>query len=213
LKSGGYVAIDQTEALTAIDVNTGRYVGERDPETTALETNLEAVKVVAEQLRLRNIGGLIIIDFIDMQRAGHRRMVSEAVSAALKKDKARTTVLSISPLGLMEMTRRRTRESLPEILCAPCPHCDGTGRIKAAATVAYEILRRIKSEAARNPAVARFTVTTDPAVARFLADAERRGLEQLERETGKQIEIQASQNLPNARAFELVAQMPGTKTN
>ncbi|MDX2088352.1 MAG: Rne/Rng family ribonuclease, partial [Kofleriaceae bacterium] len=192
LKSGGYIAIDQTEALTAIDVNTGRYVGRSNPEETALETNLEAIRVIVEQLRLRNIGGLIIIDFIDMQKAAHRRRVFDALGESLSKDKARTNILSISPLGLVEMTRKRTRESLPEVLCSPCPHCEGTGRVKAVQTVAYEILRLLKREAVRNPEADRLTVTTRADVARFLAEAEKRGVEQLARETGKQIDIQAS---------------------
>jgi ribonuclease G len=204
LKSGGYIAIDQTEALTAIDVNTGRYVGKNDPEDTVLKTNLEAVKIIVDQLRLRNIGGLIIIDFIDMQRAGHRKLVFDNLGEALKKDKARTNILSISPLGLVEMTRKRTRESLPELLCSPCPRCDGTGRVKAVRTVAYEILRQIRREATRNPGLARITVTTHAEVARFLSDAERRGIEQLERETGKQITIEVSGDLPATRAFEML---------
>ena len=203
LKSGGYIAVDQTEALTAIDVNTGRYVGGSGPDDTALKTNLEAAKTIVEQLRLRNIGGLIIIDFIDMRRAAHRKAVFDALAEALKKDKARTNVLSISPLGLVEMTRRRTRESLPELLCDPCPNCDGTGRIKAVTTIAYEIFREIKREAARNPDVVGITVTTHPDVARFLADAERRGIEQLERDIGKQISIRPSTDLPATRSYEM----------
>jgi ribonuclease G len=208
LKSGGYIAIDQTEALTAIDVNTGRYVGKDDPNETVLRINLEAVRVLVEQLRLRNIGGLIIIDFIDMQRAAHRKIVFDALSDALKKDKARTNILSISPLGLVEMTRKRTRESLPEMLCSPCAHCDGTGRVRAVQTIAYEILRQIKREAARNPDLERITVTTKPEIARFLSDAERRGIEQLEREIGKPISIQASNELPPARLFEMLGHVP-----
>jgi ribonuclease G len=208
MRSGGYIAIDQTEALTAIDVNTGRYVGKSDLEDTVLKTNLEAVRVIAEQLRLRNIGGLIIIDFIDMQRAAHRKAVFEAISEALGKDKARTNVLSVSPLGLVEMTRKRTRESLPELLCAPCPQCEGTGRVKAVSTLAYEILREIRHEAARNPEVESITVTTQPEVAQFLSDAERRGIEQLERDTGKRITIQASKDLPANRPFEMLGHAP-----
>jgi len=206
LKSGGYIAIDQTEALTAIDVNTGRYVGRSDPDETALDTNLEAIRAIVDQLRLRNIGGLIIIDFIDMQKAAHRRRVFDALGECLSKDKARTNILSISPLGLVEMTRKRMRESLPEILCSPCPACEGTGRVKAVQTLGYEILRLLKREALRNPEADRLAVSTRPDVARFLVETEKRGVEQLAREIGMVVDVHTRADLPRSRPFEIVAQ-------
>ncbi len=144
LRSGGYIIIERTEALTAVDVNTGRFVGKRSQEETILKTNLEAVQEVVRQLRLRNAGGLIIIDFIDMEREANRKKVYDALREALKKDKARTNILKISELGLVEMTRQRTRESLENQLLRSCPHCDGRGRIKSPVTVAYDVLRAIK---------------------------------------------------------------------
>src|SRR5512139_589829 len=146
LRSGGYIIIERTEALTAVDVNTGRFVGKRNQEETILKTNLEAVQEVVRQLRLRNAGGLIIIDFIDMEKEANRKKVYEALKEALKKDKARTNILKISELGLVEMTRQRTRESLENQLLRSCPHCEGRGRIKSAPTVAYDVLRAIKRQ-------------------------------------------------------------------
>ena len=149
LRSGGYIIIERTEALTAVDVNTGRFVGKRNQEETIFKTNLEATQEVVRQLRLRNVGGIIIIDFIDMEKEGNRKKVYDALKEALKKDKARTNILKISELGLVEMTRQRTRESLENQLLRPCPHCDGRGRIKSAATVAYDVLRAIKRQQAQ----------------------------------------------------------------
>ena len=133
LKSGGYLVFDQAEALTAIDVNTGRFVGKRNQDETVLKTNLEAAEEVVKQLRLRNIGGIIIVDFIDMTRDADRKKVTEVLSQALKRDKARTSVLKISELGLVQMTRKRTRESLEELLTSQCPHCQGRARGKIGA--------------------------------------------------------------------------------
>jgi ribonuclease G len=198
--------------MTVIDVNTGRFVGKHSQEDTVLRTNLEAVGTIVEQLRLRNIGGIVIIDFIDMERAANRRKVFEALTAALKNDKARTTIVRLSELGLVEMTRKRTRESLPQLLCAPCPHCDGTGHVPAVQTVAYDLLRRVRHVLLHNPDLASVSVKTQPAVARFLADAERRGIEQLERETGKRIHITASADLPESQPFELIGLPPSAKT-
>ena len=131
LKSGGYIVIDHTEALVAIDVNTGKYVGKRDFEETVLKINLEAVGEVVHQIRLRDLGGIIIIDFIDMERPEHRDQVFKALLKALADDKARTNVLEISELGLVEMTRKRVRQSLQSLFCAPCPACKGSGMIKS----------------------------------------------------------------------------------
>ena len=146
LKSGGYITIDQTEALVAIDVNTGKYVGHTDPEDTILKTNLEAVKEFVYQMRLRNIGGIIIVDFIDMTKEESKEMVSNALKQALRADRSRTRILKISELGLVEMTRKRTRESLAHILCEQCPTCEGRGELKTAETICLEIFREIIRE-------------------------------------------------------------------
>ena len=143
LKSGGHLVIDQTEAMATIDVNTGAYVGHRNLEETIFRTNLEAAVAIARQLRLRNLGGIIIIDFIDMTDEGHRRHVLAAFERALAADRAQTRIVSLSPLGLVEMTRKRTRESLQHLLCAPCPSCEGRGFMKTAETVCQEIFREI----------------------------------------------------------------------
>ena len=147
LRSGGYLVIDQTEALTAIDVNTGRYVGKTSLEETITKINLEAVHELVYQLRLRNIGGLIIIDLIDMDQRENRELVYQELAQALEKDKARTNLLKISDFGLVEMTRKRVQENLAQQLCEPCPYCEGLGRIKSGSTVAYETLRGMKRAA------------------------------------------------------------------
>jgi len=147
LKSGGYLIIDQTEAMTTIDVNTGAYVGSRNLEETIYKTNLEAAQSISRQLRLRNLGGIIIIDFIDMQEEEHKRHVLNALEKSLEKDHARSHISEVSVLGLVEMTRKRTRESLGHILCESCPTCAGRGSIKTAETVCYEIFREILREA------------------------------------------------------------------
>jgi ribonuclease G len=147
LKSGGYLIIDQTEALTTIDVNTGGYVGLRNFDDTIFKTNLEATQVIARQLRLRNLGGIIICDFIDMDTQEHRDAVLEELNKSLARDHTRITVSGFSTLGLVEMTRKRTRESLAHVMCEPCPTCQGRGEVKTAQTVCYEILREILREA------------------------------------------------------------------
>ena len=147
LKSGGYLIIDQTEAMTTIDVNTGAFVGSRNLEETIFKTNLEAAQGIARQLRLRNLGGIVILDFIDMLVDEHKRQVMRALEKALEKDHARTSISEVSVLGLVEMTRKRTRESLEHVLCGTCPTCAGRGTIKTAETVCYEIFRDILREA------------------------------------------------------------------
>src|SRR5437764_655997 len=147
LKSGGYLIIDQTEAMTTIDVNTGGFVGGRSFDDTIFKTNLEAAQVIARQLRLRNLGGIIIIDFIDMENADHRSAVLAELNRALERDRTRLTVNGFTQLGLVEMTRKRTRESLAHVLCESCPICGGRGELKTAQTVCYEILREILREA------------------------------------------------------------------
>jgi ribonuclease G len=147
LKSGGYLIIDQTEAMTTIDVNTGSFIGRRNFEETIFKTNLEAVTVLTRQLRLRNLGGIIIVDFIDMQDEEHRRQVRRALEKAMQRDPARNTINGVSGLGLVEMTRKRTRESLEHLLCEECPICQGRGVLKTAETVCYEIFREIIRDA------------------------------------------------------------------
>ena len=195
LKSGGYIVIDHTEALTVIDVNTGRFVGKKTQEDTVLQTNLEAVKTIVEQLRLRNIGGLIVIDFIDMEDRASQRQVFEALSDAMKKDKARSKLLRMSELGLIEMTRKRTRESVMQLLSAACPSCSGKGFVKSTATVAYEVLRRIQREAALNPTLAQITAQVHPSVAQFLHGQEDRTLQTLEAQLHKKIVIKSAADL------------------
>jgi ribonuclease G len=188
LKSGGYIVIEETEALTAVDVNTGKYVGKGNQEDTILKTNLEAVKEIAYQLRLRNIGGIIIIDFIDMEREGGRERVFQVLKEALKKDRAKTNILRISELGLIEMTRKRTRENLNRILCESCTYCEGRGIIKSKTTLCFEIFREIKLEAMNVPSKV-IMVSLHPEVADFLYDEERYAIEELETKLKKKIII------------------------
>jgi ribonuclease G len=188
LKSGGYIVIDMPEALVAIDVNTGRYVGKRNLADTILKTNLEAAKEIAYQLRLRNIGGIIIIDFIDMEREGDREKVYQALGDAIKKDRQKTTIFKISELGLVEMTRKRTRENISRVLGEPCSYCEGAGLIKSKTTVCYDILREIErtsSELGDH----NIMVEVNPEVADLLYEDERAGVEELERKLKKKIVI------------------------
>lgn len=202
LKSGGYIIVDQTEALAAIDVNTGRYVGKRTLEDTILKTNLEAVREIAYQLRLRNMGGIIILDFIDMEREDNRRKVYSALQEALSNDKAKTTISHISPIGLIEMTRKRIRESLGRTLCEPCPYCDGRGYIKSSRTVCYEVLRELR-RAFTSAEEKKALVTVNSMVADMLYDEERQGVEELEKEFQKKIVIKADPNL-HQEQYEVV---------
>jgi len=194
LKSGGYIVIDHTEALTAIDVNTGRYVGKRNPEETILKTNLEAVKEIAYQLRLRNIGGIIIIDFIDMLKEKNRKKVFNVLQEALSGDKARTNILQISELGLVEMSRKRTREDLLRALCEPCSYCEGRSYLKSPTTICYEIFREIRRTAASSTS-SKIMVTVNSSVANLLYDEERQGIDELENRYKKKIIIKADPNL------------------
>ncbi len=185
LKSGGYIVIDQTEAMTVIDVNTGKFVGKEDLEDTILKTNLEAVKEIAYQIRLRNLGGIIIIDFIDMEKTENREKVFNAFLEAMKRDRAKNTILHISELGLIQMTRKRVRESLGRVLCEPCSYCEGKGFVKSPRTLCYEILRKI-TKLARHGGH-KIIVTAHPAVAELLSDEERAGLEDVESRYGVKV--------------------------
>jgi ribonuclease G len=188
LKSGGYIVIDMPEALVAIDVNTGRYVGKRNVADTILKTNLEAAKEIAYQLRLRNIGGIIIIDFIDMEREGDREKVYQALGDAIKKDRQKTTIFKISELGLVEMTRKRTRENISRVLGEPCSYCEGAGLIKSKTTVCYDILREIERTSSELGGH-NIMVEVNPEVADLLYEDERAGVEELERKLKKKIVI------------------------
>ena len=190
LKSGGYLVIDQTEAMTTVDVNTGSFVGQRNLEETVYRTNLEAAQSVARQLRLRNLGGIIIIDFIDMNDAEHKRQVLRTLEKSLARDHAKTTVYDFSPLGLVEMTRKRTVESLQRQLSEPCHECSGRGTIKTAETVTYEIFREIV-RAVRQFDAARLLVIASPKVVARITDEESNAVAELEEFLGKSIRFQA----------------------
>ena len=190
LKSGGYLVIDQTEAMTTVDVNTGSFLGQRNLEETVYRTNLEAARALARQLRLRNLGGIIIIDFIDMHDAEHRRQVLRTLEKSLVKDHAKTTVYDFSPLGLVEMTRKRTVESLERQLCEPCHECGGRGMLKTAETVTYEIFREIV-RAVRQFDAARLLVIASPSVVARITDEESNAVAELEEFIGKSIRFQA----------------------
>ena len=189
LKSGGHLIIDQTEALTTIDVNTGAFVGHRNLEETIFTTNLEAAQAIARQLRLRNLGGIIIIDFIDMQDANHRRQVLRALEKSLERDHTKTHISGVSALGLVEMTRKRTRESLQHVLCEPCPACRGRGSLKTAETVCYEIFREIL-RAARQFEAQKYLVLASQEVVDVLLDEESTSVAELEEFIGKPIKFQ-----------------------
>ena len=190
LKSGGYLVIDQTEAMTTIDVNTGSFLGQRNLEETVFRTNLEAAQAVARQLRLRNLGGIIIIDFIDMVDPEHRRQVLRQLEKSLARDHAKTTVYEFSPLGLVEMTRKRTTESLERQLCEPCSQCGGRGSVKTPETVTYEIFRDIVRQVRQFDAQ-RLLVIASPKVVARITDEESAAVAELEEFLGKTIRFQA----------------------
>jgi ribonuclease G len=211
LKSGGYIVIDQAEALVAIDVNTGRYVGKKNLEDTILKTNLEAVQEIAYQLRLRNCGGIIILDLIDMEKDENKQRVYRALEEALKRDRARPTILKISELGLVEMTRKRTRDTIVRSLCESCTHCEGKGFIKSKTTVAYEVLREIEREGIER-SVSKILVQAHPDVIDILAIDERETLDQIERRYRKQIYLQAVTD-SHPEQFEVVGdKKPGKQS-
>jgi ribonuclease G len=195
LKSGGYIIIEPTEALTVVDVNTGRFVGKRNQQDTILRTNIEAVRTIVDQLRLRNVGGLIVIDLIDMDELASRQQVFHSLREALRRDKARSKLLTISELGLIEMTRKRTRPSLSEILCAACPTCGSKACVKSHETVAIEVLRRLRREAMCNHSGTEVQVHAHPAVIQVLQTTEAKYLESLQVESGLKVMFTADDAL------------------
>ncbi len=203
LKSGGHLVIDQSEALTAIDVNTGRFVGKRDLEETVLRTNLEAVKEVVYQLRFRNIGGIIIIDLIDMENSDNRAKVYSALQEALKQDKARTNILKISELGLVEMTRKRTRENLVQQLCEPCSNCEGRGYVLSSESMVFKVLREIRKDLPRFSG-RQIAVSVNPRVAELLLARAHKACAELGRELGREIEVRGKPGL-HQEQFEVTA--------
>ncbi|MFZ2989775.1 ribonuclease G [Ideonella sp.] len=202
LKSGGYLIVDQTEALTTVDVNTGGFVGARNFDDTIFKTNLEAALAIARQLRLRNLGGIIIVDFIDMVREDHQQAVLAEFRKQLGKDRTKTTVSGFTQLGLVEMTRKRTRESLAHQLCQPCPTCDGRGQVKTARSVCYDILREILREA-RQFDPKEFRVLASAAVVEMLLDEESSHLADLSAFIGKPISLSAEAAM-NPEQYDIV---------
>ncbi|MBI5039970.1 MAG: ribonuclease G [Gammaproteobacteria bacterium] len=202
LKSGGYLIIDQTEAMTTIDVNTGAYVGHRTLEETIFKTNLEATQAIARQLRLRNLGGIIIIDFIDMSDEEHKRQVLRALEKSLERDHAKSHLSEVSSLGLVQMTRKRTRESLEHVLCSTCPTCSGRGSLKTPETVCYEIFREILREARQFDAE-QLLVLAAQEVIDLLLDEESTALAELESFIGKPIKLQV-ESLYSQEQYDVV---------
>ena len=202
LKSGGYLIIDQTEAMTTVDINTGAFVGHRNLDDTIFNTNIEATQAIARQLRLRNLGGIIIIDFIDMNNEDHRRRVLHSLEQALSKDRVKTSINGFSQLGLVEMTRKRTRESVEHVLCNECPTCHGRGTVKTVETVCYEIMREIVRVHHAYDSD-RFLVYASPAVAETLKGEESHALAEVEIFVGKQVKVQI-EPLYNQEQFDVV---------
>jgi ribonuclease G len=203
LKSGGYLIIDQTEAMTTIDVNTGGFVGSRNFDDTIFKTNLEAAQAIARQLRLRNLGGIIVLDFIDMQSDEHRGAVLEEFKRALARDRTRITVNGFTALGLIEMTRKRTRESLAHVLCEPCPTCSGRGEVKTAYTVCYQILREILREARAFNEAREFRILASQHVIDRFLEEEAPSLEMLSDFIGKRVSMQVESSYTQEQ-FDIV---------
>ena len=202
LQSGGYIVIDQTESMTTIDVNTGGFVGSRNPEDTVFRTNLEAAVTVARQLRLRNLGGIIVIDFIDMQDAAHREQLLAAFQSALSSDRAQTQVAAGAPLGLVAMTRKRTRESLEHMLCEPCQTCQGRGFVRSVETVCHEIYREALRQSAQFQ-VRELVILAHPEVVERMLDEEALVLADLEQRVGKPIRLQ-TEALYSVEQYDIV---------
>jgi ribonuclease G len=203
LKSGGYIVINQTEALVAIDVNTGRFVGQSNLEDTVLQTNLEAVQEIVRQIRLRDLGGIIVIDLIDMVEPEHREQVFAALEAELKKDRAKTKMLNISEFGLVEITRKRSRTNLERLLTQPCPYCGGHGRIQSIATICLNLRQELLDLRGRTVGQAELLLRVHPEIARALQQEERAILDELERSLGVRILLQSDPELHHER-FDVV---------
>ena len=202
LKSGGSIVIEETEALCAIDVNTGKYVGKRNMEETILKTNMEAVREIAYQLRIRNIGGIIIIDFIDMEIEVNREKIFDTLKTEMEKDRNRTSVQKISEIGLIEMTRQRRRKSLSGIMCEACPYCSGRGSVKSGISVCYDIFRELEREAAYDIAET-FCVLVHPEVEKLLLEDENNTLKKLEKRLGRKIIVETGSGL-HRENFEII---------
>ena len=202
LKSGGYIVINQTEALVAIDVNTGKFVGNKRLEETVMKTNIEAVQEIVRQIRLRDLGGLLVVDFIDMEEEGNRNILVEALETELKKDRSKNRMLPVSEFGLVEITRKRQRQSLERALTMPCPYCSGVGRIKSVPTIIFEIrremLRRVQSEEGHA-----LLLRVHPEIHRYLATEEKRLIEEVEERIGIPIRLQADEHLHH-EGFDIV---------
>ena len=194
LKCGGHIVIQQTEAMVSIDVNTGRFVGKADPDNTILSANLEAVEEIVRQMRLRDLGGIIVADFIDMDRHEHRKMVFKALQEALKKDRSRSNILHVSELGLVEMTRQRTRPSLSSLLTESCPYCDGHGRILSVDTITISVLRSIK-KAHLKSRKRKLRVVANELIVSCLLEEESKKLSQLEKLMNLKIGIEEDADL------------------
>ncbi|ATX82583.1 RNAse G [Mariprofundus ferrinatatus] len=204
LKSGGYIVIDQTEALIAIDVNSGSFVGSRNMEETGFKTNLEAVHEIVHQLRLRNLGGIIVVDFIDMEEQENRQRLMEVLKEALKRDKAKTHIVQLSELGLVEMTRKRTRESLGRILLKECHRCHGVGSAKSSTTICYQLFREVVAEARAYPCE-KLMVIAHPEIIDLMLGEENKGVEQLEQFLGKEITLESNEQFAPDH-YEIVLQ-------
>jgi len=202
LKSGGYIVIEETEALCAIDVNTGKYVGKKNMEETILKTNMEAVKEIAYQLRIRNIGGIIIIDFIDMEMETNREKIFDALKAEMEKDRSKTNIQKISEIGLIEMTRQRRRKSLSGTICEACPYCSGRGTVKSRASVCYEIFRELEREAACSTS-GTLCVLAHPEVAQLLLEDENTSLKGLEKKLGRKVLVETDNSF-DREMFEII---------
>lgn len=203
LKSGGYLMIEQTEAMTTVDVNTGAYVGHRNLEETIFKTNLEASQAIARQLRLRNLGGIVILDFIDMQRSEHKQAVLDSLEQYLAKDHARTSVGEVTSLGLVQMTRKRIRESLEHVLCGVCPMCEGRGFVKTAETICYQIFREVIREAKQYQKVKEFLILAAPEVVELMLDEESNSVAELESFINASLRLQ-SESLYTVEQFDIV---------
>lgn len=205
MKSGGYLVFDQTEAMSTIDVNTGAYVGKRDFSDTIFKTNLEAAQVIARQLRLRNLGGIIIVDFIDMAKDAHREAVLSELRREVARDRTKMTVSNFNELGLVAMTRKRTRESLAHVLCETCPICGGRGEIKTARTVCYDILREIVRLAKQYRTMKEFRILASQTVIDLLLEEESQALELLQQSIEKPILLEVESAYPQEEWDVIIA--------